>query len=131
MTEQTTTNEIRPYGPGKFDTILDAYVYDVSLDGGCDEELGESDSFGWYGLMRADKSFAGDVRREAERNQDQDLTEGEWLLLTGTAGVILSEDSQGFVSVEYFDTQAELETAWMELEKAYAETIEDEDEDGN
>lgn len=41
MTEQKTDG-IRPYGPGKFDTILDAYVYSVSCDGGCDDECGDS-----------------------------------------------------------------------------------------
>lgn len=46
-----TETGIRSYGPGKFDTILDAYVYDVSLNG-ADDECGESDSFGWFGMMK-------------------------------------------------------------------------------
>ena len=45
-------DEIRSYGPGKFSTILDSYVYSVSLDGGCDEEEGSVDECGaWYGIM--------------------------------------------------------------------------------
>ena len=126
MTDQTTGNEIRPYGLGKFDTILDAYVYSVSLDGGCDEELGECDSFGWYGLMRNGRTIFRDHDPLLES-----LNETEQNQLTESAGVILHEGSQGFVSVKYFDTKAELEAAWTELEKAYAETIEDEDEDSN
>ena len=37
------TDTIRPYGPGKFSTILDSYVYQVSLEGGCDDEIGSVD----------------------------------------------------------------------------------------
>jgi hypothetical protein len=42
----STQQGIRPYGPGKFDTMLDAYVYDVSLDGGCDDEVGSVEENG-------------------------------------------------------------------------------------
>jgi len=54
------TNDIRPYGPGKFNTILDSYVYSVSLDGGCDEEESNSDAGIWYGLMRNGRTIFRD-----------------------------------------------------------------------
>jgi hypothetical protein len=105
------TEEIRPYGPGKFNTILDAYVYAVSLDGGCDDEHGSVDETGcWYGLMQNGRSIfrdhdpLGETLNDAEREQ-----------LTSCAGVILSEDSQGFVNVEYFDMADELNAAWSEI----------------
>jgi len=44
-----TSEGIRPYGPGKFDTVLDAYVYELSL-AGCDDEMGEDGR--WYGLLK-------------------------------------------------------------------------------
>ena len=114
------TNEIRSYGPGKFDTIVDSYVYSVSLDGGCDEELGDSD-IGWYGLMRNGQTIFRDHDPLLET-----LNEAEQELLTSSAGVILSEDSQGFVGVDYFDTEAKLDKAWAAIEAAF---YEDEDED--
>ena len=35
--------------------------------------------------------------------------------LTSSAGVILREDSNGFVSVTYYDTDESLETAWSQI----------------
>jgi hypothetical protein len=103
---------IRAYGPGKFDTILDAYVYAVSLDGGCDDELGDvSENGRWYGVLRDGRSIF--------RNHDpmlETLNEAEQEMLTSSAGVILSEDSQGFVSVDYYDTPEELDAGWAALQ---------------
>lgn len=99
---------IRPYGPGKFSTMLDAYVYDVSLDSGTDEECGDSSWAGrWYGLMRGGRSIF--------KNGDpacEELTEEERNLLFDSAGVIVSESSDGFVDVDYYDTDTELDAAW-------------------
>lgn len=54
-------NTIRSYGPGKFDTILDSYVYAVSLDGGTDDEAGDVSECGaWYGLMRNGRTIFKD-----------------------------------------------------------------------
>jgi hypothetical protein len=102
---------IRPYGPGKFSTIVDAYVYDVLLDGGCDDECGESEAGGWFGLMRHGHSIFRDHDPMLET-----LTEAEAELIKGCAGVIVSEDSQGFVSVEYFDTTEALEAEWARIQ---------------
>jgi hypothetical protein len=103
---------IRAYGPGKFNTILDAYVYAVSLEGGCNDETGDVSETGrWYGLMRSGRSIF--------RNHDPmlaALNEAEHEMLTSSAGVILSEDSQGFVSVDYYDTPKELDAAWAALQ---------------
>lgn len=105
MTEQG----IRPYGPGKFDTIVDSYVYDLSLNG-CDEETGEAETTGWYGRIN------GPFKLSEEPFDQVDLTWEEKHLISTTAGCIISEDSQGFVSVEYFDSAAELEGAWCAIE---------------
>src|SRR5438445_12059889 len=102
-----TNTGIRPYGPGKFSTILDCYVYEVSLDGGCDDETGSTEYGRWYGLMKNGRTIF--------RDHDpmlSSLNEDEQAQLTGCAGVIISEDSNGFVSVHYYNTPEQLDDAW-------------------
>lgn len=104
--------EIRSYGPGKFSTILDSYVYSVSLDGGCDLEVGSVDENGyWCGLMRHGRTIFRDHDPFLEA-----LNEAEQEQLTSSAGVILTEDTQGFVYVEYFDTMDKLDAKWKSIE---------------
>lgn len=106
-----TTDEIRPYGPGKFNTILDSYVYSVSLDGGCDEEEGSVNETGrWYGLMRHGHTIFRDHDPMLES-----LNEAEQELLTSSAGVILTEDSSGFVYVDYYDSEDALTSDWTKI----------------
>ena len=99
---------IRPYGPGKFNTILDSYVYSVSLGGGCDEETGDSSYGNWYGLMRNGRTIFRDHDPMLESLNDDERDK-----LTSSAGVILSEDSNGFVYVEYYDSAESLNSAWQ------------------
>lgn len=102
---------IRQYGPGKFDTILDSYVYAVSLEGGCDDEAGSMDETGrWYGLMRHGSTIFRDHDPGLEP-----LNEAEREVLNRAAGVILTEDSNGFVGVEYFDNVLKLDAAWQTI----------------
>lgn len=103
---------IRSYGPGKFNTILDSYVYSVSLDGGADAEVGSVDEGRWYGLMRHGRTIFKDHDPFLET-----LNEEEREQLTSCAGVILTEDSQGFVYAEYFDTMDALDAKWAEIER--------------
>lgn len=107
----TNTNEIRSYGPGKFSTILDSYVYSVSLDGGCDDECGSVDCGTWYGLMRHGNTIFRDHDPLLES-----LNEAERELLTSCAGAIIREDSDGFVCVTYYDTECELDEAWTVID---------------
>lgn len=117
----TDQSEIRPYGPGKFDTIVDQYVYQVSLDGGPDEEIGESCNGTWYGLMRHGHTIFRDHDPLLET-----LTEAEAELIKSSAGVILCEDSQGFVTVEYFETTEKLDAAWAEVLAEFGDPSDDE-----
>lgn len=112
---------IRPYGPGKFTTILDSYVYFVLLDGGCDDEISEKYSH-WYGLMRNGRTIFRDHDPFLES-----LNESEQAILTDCAGLVLYQNSQGFVSVEYYDTNQELNARWEEIELAHLDS-EDEDD---
>jgi hypothetical protein len=121
----TQGNDIRPYGPGKFNTIVDSHVYDLSLNGG-DDECGDVQVGYHYSLLRGafklDGSFVDFV--PAVLNE---LTADERELLSTTAGVIIAEDSQGFVDVTYYDTTADLDAAWAECKKETAEYGGDDD----
>src|SRR6266699_2578944 len=108
------TDKIRSYGPGKFNTILDSYVYEVSLDGGCDDEIGSVDEGGWFGMMRNGRTIFRDHDPLLET-----LNEAEQELLTTSAGVIIEEDSQGFVHVTYYTADAELDVAWGALQREW------------
>jgi hypothetical protein len=108
---------IRPYGPGKFSTVLDSYVYSVSLDGGCDEEEGSVSECGeWYGVMRNGRTILRDHDPLLET-----LNTAEQEKLTSSAGVILREDSNGFVYVTYYDTADSLELAWSQIVDEFTE----------
>ena len=114
---------IRDYGPGKFDTILDSYVYDVSLDGGCDDECGSVGESGrWYGLMRDGSTVFRDHDPFCESLNDEERD-----LLSSSAGVILTEDSYGFVWVYYIDNAKDLESDWQEIVDKVAEFYNEED----
>jgi hypothetical protein len=109
---------IRPHGPGKFSTILDSYVYSVSLDGGCDEEEGNVSECGeWSGIMRNGRTIFRDHDPLLET-----LNPAEQEKLTSSAGVILREASQGFVSVDYYDTDDSLELAWSQIVDQFSES---------
>lgn len=104
---------IRPYGPGKFHTILDSYVWSVSLDGGCDDETGDVAEIGvWYGLMRNGSTIFRDHDPHLESLNDEEREK-----LTSCAGVIVFEDSNGFVGVTYYTTDEELDAAWQEVSR--------------
>jgi hypothetical protein len=111
---------IRPYGPGKFSTVLDAYVYQVSLDGGCDAEVGSSTDVGWWGLMRHGHTIFQDHDPFLEP-----LNEQEQEQLQNCAGCILTEDSQGFVYVEYFDNEKALDAKWAQVEHEHEQGAQD------
>ena len=100
---------LRRYPLSKFDLEVDAYVWDVSLDSGADEEIGSStEGDGWYGLMRAPLV-------DEPRAREFGLTDNEIEFLRSKAGAILYEDTTGRVTVEYFDNPHELEAIWDEI----------------
>jgi hypothetical protein len=83
--------------PGKFEGELYATraVWDMAGDHGVDEELGSTDELGWF------CKYSGTIRGR------------------GPFHVIVSEDSQGFVHGEYFDTESEMIEAWAQIETEY------------
>ena len=83
------------YGPGKFEACgnyshIAQYIYD-----NVGHSIGDSESFGWYG------QFNGQIKHVR-------------------VFAIVSEDSQGFVDVDYFDDEKSLNKAWDKLETEYA-----------
>jgi hypothetical protein len=81
---------------GNTDEKLAEYLHQISLDG-CDEELGDVQSFGWYGLL---------------------------LQLSGKGKLksyIIHEDEQGFFDYCTYNTQVQAKEDWANLEADYEE----------
>lgn len=119
---------IRPYGPGKFNTIIDSYVSAVSLDGGFDEEAHLEEGGGFYGLVRLDHSFRGAVRDAAEENDD-DLTPAELTMLETAVAIIFHENDQGFVQVDWLDNMEDADEQWAAIEEDINAQYEDDEEE--
>lgn len=95
---QAMSDDIRPYGLGKFNTIIDSVVYEASL-GWCDEECGDATTVGWYGFLL----FGVDGLQHFMLKHTIGLNGAECEFLRKQAAAIIHEDDQGFVSVEYFE----------------------------
>lgn len=78
-------------GPGKFEgeTYVAKWVYETS-DGG----IGDVQGLGWFDY------YSGKIKGR------------------GPFHLIISEDSQGFVSAEFFDTKEQMEKHWARIERA-------------
>lgn len=87
--------------PGKFEGNVDEELaerlYDATLEGGCDEEIGSVHELGWY---------------------------GRFIDRVGQYYYILFEDSDGFFEYFQFDSLVELNQAWAEVEGQYIDFIE-------
>lgn len=85
------------YGPGKFEGCGNYAKVAEYLYESCDEELGDVEFFGWYG------KFAGKIKGR------------------GPFFAVVSEDSNGFVDVTYYDTEQELENEWCNLQDQWSD----------
>lgn len=115
-------DSIRYYG--KFDDQCSAYCYEVSMD--ADDRAGGMDA-GRY-AARVDVTQVNGTNYPART--DPVLT--QWPDIAGTypAGYIVSENDRGAVSVSFFDSVAELDTAWnVYRDEDSAFYAEDEDEE--
>lgn len=123
---------IRSYGPGKFYTIVDSYVFGVTLDGGADEEATyPQEGSGWFGLVWLDAPTCQAIVSNAEADGDP-LTDEEVEQLETHKAVILFERSDGIVEADWFDNKAAAEAAWAEVlvdTEGDEEDEEDEDEE--
>lgn len=108
----------RQYGPGKFNTMVDALVHAMTLDGTCDE-LGDVQDFGWYGKVTG--LTVEELEKTAKEQGEEPLTAEEKTDLAKTVGAIVFENNSGFVEVTYYDDAAKLDEAWAKLESEYEE----------
>lgn len=118
---------IRPYGSGKFNTMMDSAVHHLAMVG-TDEELSGM-GFGWAGLIRL---TPGETLLQPDPSGELG---GVWLnaderefLLKHTAGCVLREDTEGSVIISYFTKVEELEDAWKGAQEDYAAFAADDDQ---
>ncbi len=119
------TDDIRRAGPGKFEggTIVDSLLHVLSLDG-VDDEIGEADTTGWFGLVTWESGEVVTLLNEvAEEEGEEPLNEAEVREYSPTVGAVIGENSQGFVSVKWYDDKETLRQEWdavvEEIEKAF------------
>lgn len=98
--------QLTSYGPGKYNLQVDAYVHG-HLE--ADIETGDCNTTGWYGLYSA-------VELHEDTREAFELSIDDVRYLRSKCGAIAEENSQGFVTVEYFDTADGLQTAWAGVE---------------
>lgn len=114
-------NDTEYHSLGKFQSALDERIYTASLDS-ADLEMGDAESLGHFVYMEFTAS---------------DLVElgilTTWITLCGgnndasvPVGAIVCTTNSGAVDVDYFDTGADLDKAWEEVEKLYDEIPNDE-----
>lgn len=122
-------------GPGRLEGEgrLGRYLDDMTAD----EEAGDVETIGHYRLVRFEGINAGRLDDYADHvgaGHDASafvLSESEAAQLDDNEGAILSTDSNGFVSVQMFDTAKALNAAWdeiIEMESAEGEESADANE---
>ena len=127
-TKKRNAGGIRDYGPGKFFTILDSYIWQASLDGILDDEIGESETSGWFGFMKNDADTQREII-EAAKDGGEPLTQAELARLRRSAAFIMNENSQGFVFIQEYRTLADAERNWERIVEEHEAEIEDEEEE--
>lgn len=100
---------LTPYGPGKFNLNVDAFVHAVTLDGCCDEEGDVSENGVWYGKVE------GPFTVSAADRTEHGLSDEDCAFLKAQAGAVVSENDQGFVTVDYFEHPSKLDRAWYKI----------------
>lgn len=112
---------IRPYGHGKFHTLIDSYAYAVTLDGGADEEESYEEGGGWYGLLWIDDDSADTIRKNALDAEvlGEGLNRDEERLLDESVAVIFFERSDGIVDADWFGNKQDAEAAWEEIQELF------------
>ena len=102
--------QIRPYGPGRFATMVDAYIYELAQEGFTDEFT--TNDGAWVGLLKA---TARTPLFDPDFSAKTSLNDVEQRFLRPKAGVIMEESPAGAVTMDYFDRIEDLEAAWEAL----------------
>ena len=115
---------------GKFEggLYIDRYAFDISLDG-VDDEIGDISEQGvWYGkISRGTDTIYSLIKTKMEEDEDT-LTPEEEEYLADVIGIIVSEDDQGFVNVDYYESDKDLKKDWDKIAEDMTDDEEDEEE---
>jgi hypothetical protein len=91
---------------------LEYFALALSLDG-VDEEAGSVDTGGWYGLFRAPVVASVAELDDALQAMWNDLdADTQRELQHQKGGMIMNQDSDGFVNVDLYDNDADLSAEW-------------------
>lgn len=107
---------------GKFNSKIDEYLYSVTLISGQDDEIGSVDEIGWDGKI--DTKTSKIIPSKEDIKEFHLSSKDIKFLNTINAGCIIEEDSNGFVSVDFFDDIDILDDEWNEIIKMYDEFYE-------
>lgn len=103
--------------PGKFEgePIIAPVLYELALSGYADDEAGSIPEYGYY-AWRFDLATWADLSELLDRIHEAgiELTAREAEELADCAGILVTENDQGFVSVELLP-EDELEDRWNEI----------------
>jgi hypothetical protein len=134
---------VRAHGKFEGELYVTALAWEASMEGGFDEEAGNStEGPGFAGLFAFDPSpkavaqavaFAKRLDDVARETDSPPLTEGEHAFIATKAGVLMLEQTDGFVLGTWEDTAKKLQRRWDaivdDLEGDGDEEAEDGDED--
>ena len=114
---------------GKFEggLYIDQYAFDITLDG-VDDEIGDVSEMGiWYGkIYRGTDTIYSLIKEKIEDDEDK-LTPEEEEYLADVIGIIVSEDDQGFVNVDYYESDEDLKKDWDKI----VDDMSEDDEEGS
>lgn len=104
--------EMTTRGPGKFDSLVDEIAYAHTLHGCADDEAGDAEGPGWHGRVNGPL----DLVEELEPGLAQEMNSADRTYLADhSAGAIVGENSQGFVSVEFYADAEALDSDWNSI----------------
>jgi hypothetical protein len=98
---------------------LSMVIYAIAQEGSDEEAGGTSDDL-WAGLLRDGPDIADRARdlvqTEDADSEQEEIDESTWAQLEKSAGVIVTRDIRGGVSVQTFRSEEDLMSAWNALE---------------
>jgi len=99
---------LTPYGPGKFNLLVDTIPHAYTMEGAHDDETGDCETTGWFGLVKGKLDPTG-------IDGSDKLSADDRAFLARMIGAIVCEDSQGFVSVDYYDREEDMREEWERI----------------
>ncbi|WP_336794088.1 hypothetical protein [Gordonia malaquae] len=100
----------------KFGSLTDEYLYRLTLDGTFRDGGSNESPTGWFAAVVLPAGTAADT---------EILADIPGLTAAPTGWFLVTEDEQGFVGVQSFGSEAELDKAFAEREEQYAKWAQD------